>query len=248
MTLHWVSLRPRPAQQERGGVREPQDLLARRSAVLQPKHPCKWHWSQSLACSQDSSGCIPWQEEEEEDFPDQTPPIASLSCVDQEKIWGGSTTQCRRWQWEEQGHVRWDSCNVTLVPSGPGGEAEPGSTPGKGRRIPGVSWGPAPSVDGLVLRVAPPLSQQQHAAAQQQHGQGRAQRHGRDGDHQRGEGVPGGLPKAQQHRPVGGDSTAQDRAGVGSVLRGSGQDPSHEALPGAVQPLLEGYERLWNGE
>lgn len=89
-----------------------------------PKHPWKWHWSQSLACSQDSSGCIPW--EEEEDFPDQTPPMSSLSCMDQEKSGEEVQPSAGRGRGKEQdtGGRGVGSCKCPLVPSGLGGEAE----------------------------------------------------------------------------------------------------------------------------
>lgn len=73
----------------------------------------------------------------------------------------------------------------------------------------GVLRGLSPSIDGLVVRVAFPLGEEERAAAHQEHQQRGAQRHGHDGDDKGGEGVLGGLPKAQQHRPAGGNETDQ---------------------------------------
>lgn len=125
---------------------------------------------------------------------------------------------------QDTGDVAWAAASVTPVPLGLRGEAEEVAAPeprhshGHSREwggSRGSPWGPDPSVDGLVLRVASPPRQQHQAAAQQQHGQGRAQCHGRDGDDQGREGVPGGLPEAQQHRPAGGHGASQGRDGDG---------------------------------
>lgn len=78
------------------------------------------------------------------------------------------------------------------------------------KKDPGGSLqGPSNSVDGLVLRVAFPLSKEDHGAAHQEHHHGGAQCHSRDGDDEGGEGVLGGLPEAQQSRPAGGNATNQ---------------------------------------
>lgn len=133
------------------------DLLGSRSSagpqprLEPPKHPWKWHWSQSLACSQDSSGCIPW-EEEEEDFPDQTP-FSSLSCMNQEKSGEEVQPSAGRGSGKEQDTVVWAAASVTLVPSGLGGEAqeEPGSSHGQSREwggFRGSPWARPPQLMG----------------------------------------------------------------------------------------------------
>lgn len=91
--------------------------------------------------------------------------------------------------WSSKGRVETAGTGPLRQPRSFPGEKDPG----------GALRGPSPSVDGLVVRVALPPGEEERAAAHQEHQQRGAQGHGHDGDDKRGEGVLGGLPKAQQH-------------------------------------------------
>lgn len=79
-------------------------------------------------------------------FPTKLPPSLPLAAWIRKKIWGGSTTQCRRWQWEEQdtgtcevGQLR---CHPGPLGAGRGGRARQHSR--EGEEDPGGLLGPCP--------------------------------------------------------------------------------------------------------